>query len=108
MTYRQFTEYSDHEGEHWHFWLSESGNREQLKRLEDYLANWVDEEPEFYFEGRHLTEAEVDLLVEFSDGNYMPSHQKVDGYLSLPAELEEYDPARWFYKGGIKGHFHES
>lgn len=107
MTYRQFTEYNDHEGEHWHFWLNERGNWSELKRLGDYLASWADyDHPRFYFEGRHLIVQEVDLLVEFSEPGYMPSHQKIDGYLYLPTELEEYDPAHWFYGGKIQSFFH--
>lgn len=102
-TYTNFTEHNDWEGATWHFWLPVSGNEDALEKLLNYLEdNATDDAVQTFSFGQYdLTSQEVDLLVTFAEERYFPQHVRVDGLLYLPAELTEYPPEHWFYKGGI-------
>lgn len=107
----ELTEYNDHEGETWSFWLQLDNNEAELKKLADLL------EDEMYEEQLSLSmtptpEDEVDILVKHSRGNYMCDHSKITGEFTMPEIPEGYDYddqsefyIEYFYKGGIKDSF---
>jgi hypothetical protein len=107
--YKQFTQHDWERGAHVHYWLSTAYNRPAMDRLSDYIANaGADDEDRFHysFGERCLGPDEVDLLVEYGQ-SALVAHFRVDGFLHLPAELEEYIPARWFVPApSIRGMFH--
>ncbi|WP_029931069.1 hypothetical protein [Nocardia otitidiscaviarum] len=108
-TYGRLIEYNDWEGETWNFWLAVDGNGPALDRLVEFVAKrYGDDDPQpFRFTDDLLSAEQVDLLVRFAECDYMPTHNRVDGVLTLPGELGD-DFARKLYKGGIKGFFTEA
>ncbi|MFE7797030.1 hypothetical protein [Nocardia sp. NPDC057440] len=109
MKFRQLTEINENEGETWHYWLQVNGNEVALGHLEDFLeetANEMDQHhPEFAFEGRIMSEQEVDVLIKHADHGYMPTHQKFTGKIVLPDDLEILGPFDLLYKGAVEDLF---
>jgi len=103
ITYRQFKEYNDHEGEEWCFYIPVSGNETTLIELEKLLMKHGYEDQYSMQLKDMLTEAEVDTLVRFGGQGYMNNHNKLEGLIDIKrlekALDEEEDP---LYKGGIK------
>lgn len=104
-TYRRLIESNDNEGETWSWWLQADGNETALKRLQDACLQFGDDMFELTEDLVH--EAEVDILVRYTDGGYYSAHNKVDGALFLP-KFGDY-AAFWdqMYKGGIQSLFLE-
>lgn len=105
LCFVRFVETNDHEGETWNFWLQMNGNEEALDGLVGYLEDHEDDEDVFVLADDELSDSEVDLLVRFASGDYMPSHSKVVGRLVLPDGFEGKTPNDLFYKGGITDFF---
>ncbi|WP_194838510.1 hypothetical protein [Nocardia sp. XZ_19_369] len=108
-TYRRLIENNEWEGARWNFWLLIDRNGVALERLAEFIeARYSNEiEPAFSITGDVLTADEVDLLVRFADADdadYMSTHNKVDGILRLPENLDDAFAAA-LHKGGIKDMF---
>lgn len=104
--YRQFEETNEHEGATWSWWLSAAGNETALDRLDNFLCGYFDDDNEvpYAFTGDELTGDQVALLVRYSDENYYPNHNRIDGVLTLPEVLDA-DFVKKLYKGGINDYF---
>ena len=105
ITYKRFTEENDWEGEKWHFYIPVPGNEEALSKLEKLISEKGYDDI-YAFHKEMFTEAEVDVLVKYSEQGYMPHHNKLSGLLDYKSLLkamdfvdEDKDP---LYKGGIK------
>lgn len=102
MRFVQFTEYSEHEGETWRFWLQTTGNEAELEKLQALLAREEAEQeadPAYELDTEFTPEAEVDVLVKHSMAGYMEYEHKVTGQFACP----EYEPGLGsLYKGKIK------
>jgi hypothetical protein len=101
-TYFRFVEENEHEGASWNFWLLSDGNEAELDRLVQFLDETNTEQ--YMVAEDELSGTEVDLLTRFTDDNYFPLHNRVDGVLSLPQELDE-GFLEELYKGGIRTFF---
>ena len=103
---------NDHEGESWNFWLQHTGNEAEMLKLGRMLDEAEAEADEVGYDFAYaLTtdfepESVVDKLVEYAEGGYMASHNKVVGAFVCPDDLDDY--AEDLYKGGIKRHFARS
>lgn len=104
--YVRLIERNDHEGERWSWWLEEEGNKDALKRLRACLEEADPFGEEFELTEERATRESVDMLVRYSDdeGQYYPDHNRVDGVLTLPENLED-DVLDILYKGGINNLF---
>jgi hypothetical protein len=109
----QFTEFNDHEGETWHFWLQLDGNEHELDKFRHLLTETAYGLHEEVLEdlGYVLTknvepESVIDLLVRYGAdeaGRYMAQHHKITGVFTCPVSLGE--NAEHLYKGRIRQHF---
>lgn len=115
-----FTEDNDWEGETWNFWLQHEGNEVELEKLQGFLEKiHVDSDDPADAQctlNMDVVEPEenVDLLVRYAEGGYMPTHNKVTGTLTAPV-LDDYKGAdddstvvnaqSALYKGGIRDFF---
>ncbi|WP_109527287.1 MULTISPECIES: hypothetical protein [Nocardia] len=116
--YIRFTEYCDHEGETWAFWLQRDGNEAALNELVEIISAADDAATvaEGYWEtayqllGDIEPEAVVDKLVEYGESGYLDGVNKVDGRLDVTG-LRGRDWESVFdllYKGGIRDFFKEA
>lgn len=99
----EFTEYNDHEGETWAFWLQVNGNEDELNKFAEQLDE-EDLEEQFSLNDTTLDEHDVDVLVKHGGGGYMNNHTKVTGVFRLVS----YDDILLddvLYKGGIRDFF---
>lgn len=101
-TFTRFVEHNEWEGATWSFWLQIPGNVEALSTLSEIIRPLEDQYELFL----HLVEPEnvVDILVDYADEDYMPTHNKVTGKLIIPNPFD----VDALYKGGIQDFFHES
>ena len=105
--YRRFVEQNEHEGATWNWWLQTDGNELPMAHLSAFLQQRSGEDLGGY--PYELTEdlainADVDVLVKHADEDYYPLHNKVDGVLTLPEELDQVFEEK-LYKGGIRDFF---
>lgn len=98
--YVRWTEYNDHEGESWTFWLQRNGNEAALTELGRFLAVMTSENDESYALDLDvvLDAHDVDVLVAHGGSGYRAYHTRVDGRLAVPATLDPDD----LYKGGVE------
>lgn len=89
--YRAFTEYNEHEGETWTFYIPVENNEIEIEELQNLCEN-----DRRYEVGDEYTENEVDILVRHARGDYMSDRQKLKGRLTAPKNIDH------LYKGGIR------
>lgn len=102
--FMRYTEYNDHEGETWTFWLQVDGNEDALGWLNQFLEtiNADDMDPAYQvFADQVIPEEHVDVLTTWGGEGYMALHNKVTGKLDIPADFAPDD----LYKGRIEGLF---
>lgn len=106
MNFVKFTEYNDHEGETWNFWLQLDGNEVELSKLQSCLIS----SDNYQLSAVPVDESEVDILVKHTDSGYMYYDNKVTGQFTCPEpNLDELVDYEWldnhFYKGHIMEYF---
>lgn len=116
MKFVKFTEYNDHEGESWNFWLQFDGNEQQIDKLLSLLKEFDGRDDCYELDLKTVDESEVDILVKHTGSGYYPYNNKVVGEFFCPTietELlkDEFEDQafEWlddnFYKGRIKEMF---
>lgn len=109
-TFVKFTEFNDHEGETWVFWLQLDGNEMNLVALEQIIQDVQGreaEEPYSLDMSIELPEEHVDVLVEHGGSGYMDYHNKVSGvmkdpfYVDLVTDVGYGPELDGLYKGGV-------
>lgn len=120
MNYIKLTERNEHEGETWRFYIPIMYNEKAIFLLKGFIDS-TDEEEWYELDETPIPEAEVDILVKHSGGDYMKDQNKLEGVLKLPEFIEKMDLTRtwgygeleelvgddgdqnFLYKGGLRG-----
>lgn len=108
MNYCKITEYNDHEGEFWNFWIPQTASQYYIFCLGEYLKENSKLNAIFKIDTTSVPENYVDILVAYSRCGYYYHDSKLG--LIRPNWQEildaEEDPFEFLYKTGIKNLFH--
>lgn len=98
----RFSEYNDHEGESWDWWLQLTGNEEEISKLAALLDEIDNDDDPWHV--LHMDDAEpesvVDKLAQYAGDGYYAAHNKVVGSFTCPPDLGE--DAEALYKGAVR------
>ena len=100
MHYRKFTEYNEHEGEKWNFFLI-FRSAEDLDEF-NKLVYAINDEEKYTLSNRIYTPDMVRVLIdEEGDTTYMNQYN-ICGFVEIDLMKDSNDLERDLYKGGIK------
>lgn len=109
LFFTRLSEYNDHEGEKWNWWLQTTDNEEEIYKLAKLLRD-AEAHSDFELDFQlHMQDVEpesvVDKLVQYADSGYNRSNNKVVGKFTCPDSFDE--NLDELYKGGINRYFQE-
>lgn len=109
MEFVCLTEYNDHEGERWRFWLQYTGNEQACLKLK-HLLDEDDFSEDFKLDFDLVPESDVDVLVMYTFTGYMDVENKLVGtfaFEDLQTDMAESKETvdEILYKGLIRNYF---